>query len=173
MIIVDSREKKWDHIREYFDKHEIPYEFPHKLDEGDYVNTDNPTVVIDRKANVQEIAANLSRGKNNIVRFTKECRRAYSRHKRFVILIEGTDAQTIADLKQWKSKVTKHTGGWLVREMFELTRAYNVEWELCRKSETAKKILEITGYKNEKTNVRIQSDEQKNRARNNNVGGIS
>ena len=114
MIIVDSREKKWQHIRDYFDKHNIPYNFPHKLDEGDYMNTDNPDVVIDRKANVDEICGNLCRGGGNIVRFTKECRRAYQRHIRFVVLIEGTTKKNVNDLKQWKSKYTKVTGSMLV-----------------------------------------------------------
>ena len=85
MIVVDSREKKWEHIRDYFERNNIPYEFPHKLDEGDYVNTENPSVVIDRKANLQEICGNLQVGNGNIIRFTKECRRAYQRHKRFVV----------------------------------------------------------------------------------------
>ena len=153
MIVVDSREKKWEHIRDYFDKNEIPYEFPHKLDEGDYINTDNPSVVVDRKSSLQEIASNLSRGSSNIVRFTKECKRAHSRHKRFVVLIEGTNAKTVNDVKTWKSRITKHTGQWLIRQMFELTVTYNVEWMFCKKSETAAKLLEIVGYKHEKTDV--------------------
>lgn len=146
MIIVDSREKKWEHIRDYFNENNIPYKFPHKLDEGDYMNTENPSVVIDRKANIQEICGNLQVGNGNIVRFTKECRRAHERHIRFVVLIEGTSVRNVNDLKEWRSKYTKHTGGWLVKKMFELTVAYEVEWVFCRKNETAQKILEITGY---------------------------
>lgn len=174
MIVVDSREKKWEHIREYFDKHEIPYEFPHKLDEGDYVNTDNPNVVIDRKANLQEICGNLQVGNGNIVRFTKECRRAYQRHKRFVVLIEGTNVRNVNDLKGWQSKYSKHTGSWLVKKMFELTVTYDVEWVFCKKNETAEKILQITGYANGKTNnVCVQDKEQKDGAENDDVGGFT
>ena len=47
MIIIDSREKKFEHITAYFDKHGIPYEV-RKLNTGDYYNTDNPSVVVDR-----------------------------------------------------------------------------------------------------------------------------
>ena len=173
MIIVDSREKKWEHIRDYFDKHDVPYEFPHKLDEGDYLNTDNPSVVIDRKASVDEICGNLCRGSGNIVRFTKECRRAHDRHMRFVVLIEGTNIRNVNDVKTWKSKYTKVTGAMLVDKMFALTVTYGVEWVFCRKSETAQKILEITGYIHyDKANVRLQNHKQKDGANDGNVGGF-
>jgi hypothetical protein len=137
------------------------------------MNTENPSVVIDRKANIQEICGNLQVGNGNIVRFTKECRRAYERHIRFVVLIEGTSVRNVNDLKEWRSKYTKHTGGWLVKKMFELTVAYDVEWVFCRKNETAQKILEITGYKNDKTNVCIQNPQQKDGAGNDDVGGFA
>lgn len=146
MIIIDSREKKFDHIRNYFDKNNVPYEFPHKLDVGDYWNTENPNVVVDRKANLQEICMNLSRGEANIVRFTKECRRAKEKHMRFVVLIEGTSIKSVRELQGWKSKYSKHTGKFLTDKMFELTVAYNVEWVFCKKNETAKKILELLEY---------------------------
>lgn len=145
MILIDSREKKFDHIRNYFESHGVAYEVK-KLDEGDYQNTDNPSIVIDRKANLQEICGNLSKGEENIIRFTKECRRAREKQKRFVVLIEGTNVKTMGDLKGWKSKYSKHTGKWLSDKMFDLTLTYSVEWMFCKKNETAKKILELLGY---------------------------
>ena len=81
MIIIDSREKKFEHIKAYFDKHGIPYEV-RKLNTGDYFNTDNPSVVVDRKANLQEVCSNLSAGKSNRIRFTDECKRAFAEHIR-------------------------------------------------------------------------------------------
>lgn len=146
MIIIDSREKKFDHIRNYFEKNNVPYEFPHKLDVGDYFNTENPNVVVDRKANLQEICMNLSKGESNIVRFSKECRRARQQGIRLVVLIEGTSIKNVSELQGWKSKYSKHTGKFLKDKMFEMTVAYNVEWVFCKKNETAKRILEILGY---------------------------
>lgn len=146
MIIVDSREKHWEHIRKYFDENHIEYQFPVKLDTGDYIDSDNNQVIIDRKANLQEICGNLSQGKGNIVRFTNECKRAKIEHKRFVVLIEGTNCRCEEDLAGWKSKYSKHTGKWLQERMFEMSIAYGVEWQFCRKNETAKKILEILKY---------------------------
>lgn len=173
MIIVDSREKKWDHIRAYFDKHGIEYVFPQKLDTGDYFNTEYPVIVVDRKANLQELCGNLSKGSGNIVRFTAECRRAKENRMKIVVLIEGTGIRTIKELERWKSKYTKHTGRWLSDKMWNLTVSYDVEWQFCKKTETAKKILEILKYdsRRDKTDdldercageVRSQSEPERN-----------
>ena len=145
MIVIDSREKKFEHITAYFDKHNVAYEV-RKLNTGDYCNTDNPSVIVDRKHNLQEICSNLSKGKENVSRFTRECKRAFDDHVRFVVLIEGTNYRELNQIREWKSKYSKHTGRWLLGEMFRLTMAYKVEWILCRKNETAKRILEILEY---------------------------
>ena len=145
MIIVDSREKKWDHIRKYFEANGIEFEIK-KLDAGDYFSTDQGDIVVDRKQNLQELCGNLSKGNGNIIRFTNECRRAKEQGIRLVVLIEGTNCQTVKDVSGWKSKYTKHSGKWLTDKMFNLTVSYNVEWQFCKKNETATKILEILKY---------------------------
>lgn len=145
MIIVDSREKKWDHIRKYFEENGIEFEVK-KLDVGDYFSTDQGNVVVDRKQNLQELCGNLSKGDCNIIRFTNECRRAKEKGIRLVVLIEGTACQNVKDVSGWKSKYSKHSGKWLTDKMFNLTVSYNVEWRFCKKSETAAKILEILKY---------------------------
>lgn len=145
MIIVDSREKKWDHIRKYFEANGIEFEIK-KLDAGDYFSTDQGDVVVDRKQNLQELCGNLSKGNGNIIRFTNECRRAKEQGIRLVVLIEGTNCQTVKDVSGWKSKYTKHSGKWLTDKMFNLTVSYDVEWQFCKKNETATKILEILKY---------------------------
>lgn len=147
MIIVDTREKEWLHIQRYFEDKNIQYEIK-KLDTGDYFNTDNPAVLIDRKANLQEVCSNLSKGKSNISRFTHECKRAFDENVRFIVLVEGTNCKTVSDVSSWKSKYSKHTGKWLSNEMFRLFCAYQVEWVFCRKNETPRKILELLGYDN-------------------------
>lgn len=145
MIVVDSREKKWDHIRKYFEANGIEFEIK-KLDAGDYFSTDQGDVVVDRKQNLQELCGNLSKGNGNIIRFINECRRAKEQGIRLVVLIEGTNCQTVKDVSGWKSKYTKHSGKWLTDKMFNLTVSYNVEWQFCKKNETATKILEILKY---------------------------
>lgn len=174
MIIVDSREKKWEHIRDYFDRNGIPYDFPHKLDEGDYLNTENPSVVVDRKANLQEICGNLSKGNGNIVRFVKECKRAHDRHMRFVVLIEGTSVQNVRDLKGWKSEYGRFTGQWLAEKMFNLTVSYDVEWVFCKRNKTAEKILEIVGYtKHGNNEAGLQDNKCSDGANHDNDGGFA
>lgn len=145
MLIVDTREQKWNHIKTYFDANNIQYE-EHKLDAGDYMNTDKPEIVIDRKANLQEVCSNLQSGKENIHRFINECRRARKADLRFIVLVEGNNCKTLADVKLWQSKYSKHTGQWLYREMLNLFYSYKVEWVFCRKNETAKTILRLLEY---------------------------
>lgn len=158
MILVDTREKKWDHIRTYFEASGIQYEIK-KLDAGDYFSTDQGDVVVDRKQNLQEICGNLSKGEGNIVRFVNECKRAKEKQIRLVVLIEGTNCRSVKDLSGWKSKYSKHSGKWLTDKMFNLTVSYGVEWQFCKKSETPKKILEILKY-----------DSRGNKAINNDAG---
>ena len=145
MIVVDSREKKWDHIRKYFEDNGILYEVK-KLDAGDYFSTQQGDVVVDRKQNLQEICSNLSKGDSNIVRFVNECKRAKEKQIRLVVLIEGTNCRSVKDLTGWKSKYSKHSGKWLTDKMFNLTVSYGVEWQFCKKNETAERILEILNY---------------------------
>ena len=57
MYIFDSRERKNDHIKAYFDRHGIAYRVE-KLDVGDYM-VDGGFVSVDRKQNLSELAKNL------------------------------------------------------------------------------------------------------------------
>ena len=145
MIIIDSRERQFSHITDYFDVRGIPHKIE-KLDTGDYCNTDNPSVLVDRKADLDEVNNNLSKGKSKHSRFVRECKRAFDNKQRLVVLIEGTNYKSVEEIKTWTSKYSVHTGRWLANEMFRLTMAFGVEWRFCRKNETPRKILEITGY---------------------------
>ena len=53
MVIVDTRERKWQHIADYFKRHNIEYDVK-KLDIADYMLSERPGIVIDRKQNLQE-----------------------------------------------------------------------------------------------------------------------
>lgn len=145
MIVVDTREKKWDHIKTYFEQNNIPFKVE-KLDAGDYFSTDQGDVVVDRKQNLQELCGNLSKGDHNIIRFVNECKRAKEKHIKLVVLVEGTSCRTVKEVATWKSKYSKHTGKWLTDKMFNLTVSYGVEWQFCKKNETARRILEILKY---------------------------
>ena len=86
-IIIDSREKRRviAPIIEYFDTHGIVW-VSNALPVGDYMSFDNARKVIDRKHNLQELAANCS--EPDIKRFRAELERAKKLGVQLVILCE-------------------------------------------------------------------------------------
>lgn len=145
MIICDTREKNWSHIENFFKEHSIPYKVE-KLDVGDYFSTDSPNIVIDRKANINEVFINLSKGKENIIRFTHECQRARKENKRLIVLIQSEKLTSVDDVaKIERNYFSRYTGKYLVNEMFRLSVAYGVEWKFCKRKDYAKTILQLLG----------------------------
>ena len=143
MVIVDSREKKNEHILKYFDKHGVEYEI-HKLDCGDYMQP-NGTISIDKKQDLAELAMNLL-NPNDKARFWKEVRRARETGIKLVILCEhGGQIKTFSDVKKWRPRYGKATGKSLSDAIFRLYMAYGVPVMYCDKRSTAKRILEILG----------------------------
>lgn len=141
-IIVDTREQKWSHVKAFFGDHAIPFEV-HKLDFGDYMEPGG-TVSVDRKQNLDELAANLCTADSR--RFWNEIRGASKAGVHLVILCEhGNGIRTIKDVKPWRSAYTKITGDMVFRKMFQAAAAYGVEFRFCDKTETGKKIVEILG----------------------------
>lgn len=140
MIIVDTREKKNQHIIDYFDKNGIDYEW-HVLGTGDYMLSGSDTVTVDRKQNLDELANNLCCGSN---RFTREARRAKEANLKLVVLCEhGGGVKTFADVRNWHSKYSKITGRMLQDAIFRVSMAYDVTFLFCDKRQTAKRIVEI------------------------------
>ena len=90
-IQIDSREKSRaiKKIVEEFDKQDIRY-FVSKLYVGDYINMERPLVIIDRKQNIAEIAANATSGHKRV---KKELIRLDEMGAKMYFLIEGFDDQ--------------------------------------------------------------------------------
>ena len=84
MYIFDTREKKNNHIKAYFEMHGIPFKVQ-KLDEGDYQIEGKPGRTIDRKQNLQEMYNCVVNDKS---RFMKEVRRCYEMRIKLYVLIE-------------------------------------------------------------------------------------
>ena len=161
MIICDSREQKNAHILSYFKRHNVPYTV-RKMDTADYMVEGQQNIVVDRKQNLDEICANLTyKGKkanenggkgipSNVARFWREVRRAYEDKIKLVVLIEhGENIKSLADVAAWGGSRSGISGRKLIEEMDRLTAAYGVEWQFCRKSETAEEILKILNFKGE------------------------
>lgn len=142
MIIIDTREKKCDHIKAWFDKHGVEYVLQ-KLDVGDYQIEGKAKVSVDRKQNLSELSKNLMNKKDHS-RFWKEVRRAKEQGTRLFVLIEhGGKIKSIEDVSQWSDKYSGVSGRSLMNEIYRVHIAYGVEFLFCDKRSTAWRILEI------------------------------
>lgn len=147
--IFDSREKKNEHIKAYFEKHGITYEV-RKLDVGDYQIEGNPQVSVDRKRNLQELSKNLMNAKDHS-RFWKEVRRAREQKTKLFVLVEhGGQIKSIEDVAKWTDKYSGVSGRRLSDEIYRVHIAYSVEFIFCDKRSTARRIIEILEGENDK-----------------------
>lgn len=141
-IIIDSREKKCDHIKAWFDKNGVEYEVK-KLDVGDFMFPDNPKVSVDRKQNLSELSRNLT-NKADHSRFWKEVRRAREQSIKLYILCEhGGKIKSIQDVALWNDKYSGVNGRHLMDVIYKLHIGWGVEILFCDKRCTARKIVEI------------------------------
>lgn len=141
-IIIDSREKKCDHIKAWFEKSGIEYEVK-KLDVGDFMLPDNPKVSVDRKQNLSELSRNLT-NKADHSRFWKEVRRAREQSIKLYILCEhGGKIKSIQDVALWNDKYSGVNGRHLMDEIYRVHISYGVDFLFCDKRCTARKIVEI------------------------------
>ena len=139
-IWIDSREKKCDHIKAYFDKHGIEYEI-RKLDEGDYQIDGQPNMTVDRKKDMQEMYNCVVNDKS---RFYKEVRRCNDKGIKLYILIEhSSQIKTLEDVPKWKSKYGTVSSREIMERLYRLHISYGVEIFFCSKRQTAQKIIEI------------------------------
>lgn len=127
VILVDSREKRNDHILDYFKKNGIAFEVV-KLDYGDYSfripaevsGTDiyfHKDIVIERKASLEELSGNLAQERD---RFEKEFLKAGNDGCKIYLMTEApggytdiiahkyktdfTPAAFMASMKTWESR---------------------------------------------------------------------
>ena len=158
IIQVDSREKSRaiQKIIEEFDRQGIKHPVS-KLMVGDYMNYDNPRVIVDRKQNLTEICSNVCQDHE---RFRRELILAKENGIQLIILCEhGKDIQSLEDVIFWKNprseKRKKIDGKWqtvqtnamkgdvLYKILTTLEEKYGVSFEFCDKDETGKRIVEL------------------------------
>lgn len=150
IIEVDTRNKKDDFVTKYFDKTDIKW-IRNKLYTGDVKLLNSTDVIIDLKANLEEIAHNLCNTQEHL-RIKKEIDRAKEIGcKQFIFLIKEDDIKTLEDLKNWNSKKTKVKGETLLKIMATMKRRYEVRFIICKKEDIGKKIMELLGGKNDYT----------------------
>ena len=143
MIVVDSREKKNQHILDYFITYNIPYVIK-KMDIADYMVDGIGNNVVDRKQNLDELMHNLF-GKDKR-RFYNEMRLAYENHVKITIVCEhGLKIDSVAAVGRFRSTHSKITGQQLRAEIERVRLAYGAQFVFCEKWQTAKTILKILG----------------------------
>ena len=160
IIQIDSREKAKaiQKIIAEFDRQGIKHPVS-KLMVGDYMNYDNPRVIVDRKQNLTEVCSNVCQDHD---RFRRELVLAKENGIQLIILCEhGKDIKSLEDVIFWKNprseKRKKIDGKWqtvhtnamkgdvLYKILTTLEEKYGVRFEFCDKDETGKKIVEILG----------------------------
>ena len=160
IIQIDSREKAKaiQKIIAEFDRKGIKHPVS-KLMVGDYMNYDNPRVIVDRKQNLTEVCSNVCQDHD---RFRRELVLAKENGIQLIILCEhGKDIKSLEDVIFWKNprseKRKKIDGKWqtvqtnamkgdvLYKILTTLQDKYGVRFEFCDKDETGKKIVEILG----------------------------
>lgn len=150
VIQVDTREKARaiKPILDYFDRHEIKH-ITSKLYAGDYIDLENPLLIIDRKQNIREIATNATSGHD---RLKRELEKLNEIGARMVFLIEqdsidGKRIESLEDIMLWTPKKGQGTvnGVTVYRILSAWRHKYPIEFEFCSKRSTGKRIVEILG----------------------------
>jgi len=146
-IFIDTREKARAIVKivAEFDKQGVKHA-PNKLFVGDYMNLDNPRLIIDRKQNLNEICSNVCQ---DHARFTRELKRANQFGIKLIILCEhGKDIKTLADVESWvnprlKASPMAVSGQRLFKILTTMSKTYDVEFLFCSKPQTGKRIIEL------------------------------
>lgn len=143
ILIEDTRNKIGCHenVKKFCDRHGIEI-VRRKLDYGDYMIESNPSVSIDTKQDLQEVAANLM-NRSDSARFWREIRGASKAGIHLIVLIEHYGINNIRNVYHWKSQYNRVTGRMLMDEMIRCEMAYGVQWEFCDKRSTGKRIVEL------------------------------
>lgn len=162
IIQIDSREKARaiKNIVEEFDRQGIKHPIS-KLMVGDYMNYDNPRLIIDRKQNLSELCSNVCADHD---RFRRELILAQENDIKLVFLIEhGKDICRLEDViwwenpRRWKRIHDPATGKWIDVEtkamqgetLYKILktqeRKYGCSFVFCDKKETGKEIIRILG----------------------------
>jgi ERCC4-type nuclease len=142
-IICDTREQVNGHILGYFDNHKVAHK-SRKLDIGDYsAEIDGYTlehdVVIERKANIDELAGNFTVDR---ARFEDEFVRAKANGTKVFLLIENGSFSKI-NSHDYRSKLLPKS---LLASLYAWQARYNISVIFCEPEQTGQIIYGILYY---------------------------
>lgn len=157
IIQVDTRERKYDHVVAEFDKQDIKW-VRSKCIVGDYVNLENPMIVVDRKKDLQEVAGNVCQDHE---RFTNELKLANELGIKLIVLIEDPkimNLEGVCGWYNWRRKKNKKaiTGKTLYKIMKTMSEKYGVEWRFTSPFKCGKEIINILGGEGDNNEKVIQ-----------------
>ena len=141
-VVCDSREQVNGHVTAWLDKNGISHQ-SRALETGDYTAmldgyTFEDEVVIERKANLDEIAGNFTTGRE---RFEREMIRAKARGMKLFLVVENATWTDIF-LHNYRSRLEPKS---LFASLMSWQAEYNLTVIFCKPSETAQ-ILYSTLY---------------------------
>ncbi len=159
IIQIDSREKARaiKKIVAEFDRQGVSHPIS-KLMVGDYMNYDNPRLIIDRKQNLSELCANVCQDHD---RFRRELILARENEIQIIFLVEhGKGVEKLEDVAwwdnprrlkrfknergKWEEKETKAMQGeTLYRVLCTQERKYGCKFLFCDKESTGSEIIRI------------------------------
>ena len=148
IIEMDTRNQKDNYVTDYFDKQGVKW-IRNKLYSGDVKLLNDTRVIIDLKANLEEIAHNLCNSQEH-ARIHRELDRAREIGcEEFIFLIKHDKIKTIEDLQNWTSKRTKVKGSTLLKVMTTMKQRYNVRFMIVPKKNMGATIIKLLGGKND------------------------
>lgn len=144
VLQVDSREQKFDHVTKYLDSQGIKW-VKSKCVVGDYVNLENPMVVVDRKKDLQEVCGNVTK---DHARFVRELELAKDLGYKMIVLVEEPNINSLSQVPTWynwrrKTNPKAINGRTLYKIMLTMSQKYNFEWQFTTKSKCGEKIVEL------------------------------
>ena len=150
IIQIDTREQKYDHVQRYFDSQGIKT-VRSKCVVGDYVNLENPMVVVDRKKDLQEVCGNVCQQHD---RFVRELELAKELGYRLIVLVEEPNITALPNVCSWynwrrKTNPKAVNGKTLYKIMKTMSDRYGVEWQFTKKENCGKRIVELLGGQND------------------------
>ena len=144
VIQIDTREQKYDHVVKYLDSQGIKH-VRSKCVVGDYVNLENPMVVIDRKKDLQEVAGNVCQQHE---RFVRELELAKELGYKMIILVEEPNINVLVNVCSWynwrrKKNPKAVNGKTLYKIMKTMQDKYGITWEFTSKQKCGERIVEL------------------------------
>lgn len=141
IVEMDTRNQKDNYVTDYFDKHGIKW-IRNKLYAGDVKLLNDTRIIIDLKANIEEIAHNLCNTQEHL-RIKKELQKAKEiRCEEFIFLIKS-NIKSVDDLINWTSTKTKVKGSVLVKVMSTMKERYGCRFIFTTRANAPKKIIEL------------------------------